>query len=351
MRDRRAAGALVLAAVLAVVVTGCTGRVAPEGAPPLQSPSTATGAPTSSASSPTVPNPFTIVARYSASSLGFSMSRFQSWGQKDALGLAVGPDGNVYVTEASERVTVVSPGGRVLRTWGKEGTGPGQFDFATNGGSIIGAAIAVGRDGKVYVADTGNHRIEVFSPAGRFIRQFGSFGDRPGQFLDPESLAVDAEGAVYVGDSQNFFVSKFSPTGSFQWRIGGPSSKDPYLSGHLHLGNVDSHDRVVVANEDARRIGYLDSRGRRVDVFELDRAQSPSFTPCLVVVDTVGYMVVVSCPEGPTIDTLVYDRTHGFVGAWFDSHLGSISFGPRGEFFALADDGSMLKLKVALPGA
>lgn len=93
---------LPAAAVLAGVVllgAGCSARAAaPAGG--HTSPVTA---------SPALPSPFTVTARYTAKSLGLD----------HPTDLTVGPDGNVYVTDRSQRVTIISPGGKVLRRWGK----------------------------------------------------------------------------------------------------------------------------------------------------------------------------------------------------------------------------------------
>src|SRR5262249_30711488 len=113
-----------------------------------------------------LPNPFTVTARWTARSLGL----------KPLGGLAVGRDRNLYVTDASQRVTVVSPAGKVLRRWGRRGGGQGEFRFRSpvpNDPKQVDARIAVGADGKVYVSDNGNARVQVFTASGRFVREFG----------------------------------------------------------------------------------------------------------------------------------------------------------------------------------
>src|SRR5260370_31240295 len=176
--------AVAAAAGLAILAAGCSGTAA-----------TATGTNTSrvGAAWRALPSPFTVTASYTAASLGLN--------HPDAL--AIGPDGNSYVPDLSQRVTVVSPAGTVLRRWGKPGTGPGQFRFIPADPSTpadVQGQIAVGPDGLVYVSDSGNARVQVFTPQGRFVRQFGGFGSGKGQPLRPFAAAGASSGNVLRGD-------------------------------------------------------------------------------------------------------------------------------------------------------
>lgn len=307
-----------------------------------------------------IPNPFTIIARYSAVSLGL----------RQPLDLAVAPDGDVYVTDASDRVTVVTPAGKALRRWGKRGSGRGEFSFAdpSDPSGNLFAPIAVGPEGKVYVADRGNHRVEVFSSTGKFIRQFGSYGAGRGQFIVILGLTVDSAGNVYVSDDQQQTVSKFSPAGRFDWSIGGPATTDPDLQGGFALANVDAHGRVV-AGVNGRSIIYIDASGHKADAFPVSGYFRDDWAPCDVTVDSHGDVAVESCPDAghpvPGVPsyraTLLFDPTHHLIGAWYGSPFSNFvgpQFGPRGEVFAMSaelhtghPDGSILKLKVAMPGA
>jgi DNA-binding beta-propeller fold protein YncE len=230
----------------------------------------------------------------------------------------------------------------------------------------IAASITVGPDGQVYVSDSGNARVEVFTPAGAFLRQVGSFGHGNGQFLAPYDLVVDAHNNLYVTDDQLNTVSKFSPTGTFLWQIGGDAAVDPELTGFFSLASVDSHSRIVTTSDTQEAIVYIDASGHKVDSFhttgDFPVAQ---VGPCNVTVDSVGYTFVTSCEGlyttgecGSLTGTpcyqfeLVFDRAHRLVGAWYNSpFVLSPRFGPHGEIFTLGDDGSILKLNVALPGA
>ena len=312
------------AAGLAVLVAGCSGNAA----------------------SRPLPSPFTITGRHSAKSLGLN--------HPDAL--AVGPDGNLYVTDLSQRVTVISPTGAVLRRWGKPGTRPGEFRFIafeTSTPADVAGKIAVGPDGKVYVSDSGNARVQVFTPQGRFIRQFGSFGSGKGQFLHPFDLAVDEAGNVYVADDQAETVSKFTPSGKVLWQIGGASGA-PDLVGTHHLTAIDAHGRLVIVNDTQNRVLYVDASGHKVDAFSPSTSGSPTGHVCEATVDAAGDTYVSGCGPQPTGPTRVYDRAHRLIAEWPGttySLLRSPVFGPHGEVFALATDGSILRLHLLPPGA
>lgn len=326
------------AAALAVLTVGCAGN-------------SGTATDTQPSAAETLPNPFTVMARFSAKALGLN--------HPDAL--AVGPDGNLYVTDLSQRVTVISPAGKVLRRWGKPGSLPGEFRFITDDPTTptdIHGKIAVGPDGKVYVSDSGNGRVQVFTPRGRFIRQFGSFGSGKGKLLSPFDLAVDDASNVYVVDDRSSTVTKFSPTGKVIWRIGGAASTNPDLTRNFHLASIDAHGRLVMMI-DGERIIYVDSSGHEVDAFSPSLPSSVAEGHfCEVTVDAVGDTYVSpGCgpvsPHPPTGPTLVYDRAHRLIGEWPGSTyylLRSPVFGPHGEVFALATGGSVLKLHVTLPG-
>jgi hypothetical protein len=329
--------AAAAAAGLALLAAGCSGNAA---AP------TGTDTSPAGATSRALPSPFSITVRYTAASLGLD--------HPDAL--AVGPDGNLYVTDSSQRVTVISPAGTVLRRWGKPGSGPGQFRFISADPSTpadVQGQIAVGPDGSVYVSDSGNGRVQVFTADGRFVRQFGSFGSGRGQLLRPFDLAIDGTGNVYVEDDQAQTMSKFSPAGRFTWTIGGASG-DPDLVGSQKFSAFDAHGRLVIVNDALNRVLYIDADGHKVDAFSPSTAGSPTGHVCSATVDAVGDTYVSGCGPQPTGPTLAYDRAHRLIAKWPGttySLLASPKFGPRGEVFALAADGTVLRQHTSLPGA
>jgi len=68
-------------------------------------------------------------------------------------------------------------------------------------------------DGEFFlkVADSDNNRVQKFTPEGKFVTEWGEFGDGPGQLNVPLGIAVDASGNVYVSDSHNHRIQKFAP--------------------------------------------------------------------------------------------------------------------------------------------
>lgn len=112
----------------------------------------------------------------------------------------------------------------LVQVYGSEGSGPGQLNRPRN--------VAVGPDRRVYVADSGNHRIQVYDQLGGFLFSFGAQGSAPGQFNEPWGIAVD-ETAVYVADTWNFRIQKFTLDGQFIAAFGSGGNADGPNNGAL----------------------------------------------------------------------------------------------------------------------
>jgi uncharacterized protein (TIGR03663 family) len=176
--------------------------------------------------------------------------------------IAVAPDGLLYVADSgNNRIEVLDANGNFVRAWGSAGNGPGQFQEPWG--------IAVSSAGRVYVADTWNHRIQVFDEQGNFIQAWGHFVDtqgkpdgEPGVFWGPRDLAFDAKGNLYVADTGNKRIQEFTPDGEFIAQFGGEGVVPGRFEEPTSLA-FDRNGNIYVA----------DAWNQRIQVF------SPDFTP------------------------------------------------------------------------
>lgn len=141
-------------------------------------------------------------------------------------GVAVGPDGSVYVTDTwNHRVQKFAEDGKPIEIWGQYGQPLPEIPESKS--SFWGPrGIAVDSQGQVFIADTGNKRIVVFDEDGNYLTEFGTGGFDPGQFDEPVGVAVASDGTVYVTDTWNQRVQSFIPSEdglvyfpSAQWEV------------------------------------------------------------------------------------------------------------------------------------
>lgn len=133
---------------------------------------------------------------------------------------------------------------------GRRGAGPGEFNLPRD--------LAIGKDGRLYVVDGGNFRVQVFSREGQFLKSFGALGKQFGQFARPKEIATDAAGNVYVVDSAFGNFQIFSPEGELLLFVGDRSERDGPGKYMLPSG--------IYVDEDGR-VYMVDQWFRKVDVF------------------------------------------------------------------------------------
>ncbi|MFQ5735528.1 MAG: 6-bladed beta-propeller [Thermodesulfobacteriota bacterium] len=132
---------------------------------------------------------------------------------------------------------------------GKRGKEEGEFNFPSH--------ITVDKDGKLYVVDTMNGRVQIFDAEGKFLRTFGEFGDAPGMFARPKGVGVDSEGHIYVVDSAFNNVQIFDQEGHTLMAFASYGNDRGQMILPAGLA-VDKDDNIYV----------VDSWNRRVEVFE-----------------------------------------------------------------------------------
>jgi DNA-binding beta-propeller fold protein YncE len=97
------------------------------------------------------------------------------------------------------------------------------------GGRFFGPRDVAVTDDAIYVTDTGNERVQVFTRDGNFVAAWGGYGSEPEQLIEPVGIAVGPDGLVYVADSGNARIAVFTPDGepAAQWPVAGWPTPDP----------------------------------------------------------------------------------------------------------------------------
>ncbi len=280
------------------------------------------------------PVPFREVRRFGGAVGGAAVLQ-------DPRGIAVTPNGAIDVADAgSHRVSVWSPKGQFIRTFGRTGRHPGEFnsslspmdvgigtrdrvyvadwwggrieEFTAEGKRFLRSwghpgntgryeffgprSLAIAPDGRIYVADTGNEQVAVFSPLGRFLFRFGMQGRKPGQFDEPSSVAVGHNNDVYVTDMWNRRIQRFTLSGRFlnQWHIAGwatDSYQEPYLA-------VLQDNTVAVTDPQNDRILLFGATGKSIGQIQDPNLITPTGLAAadrdrLVVSDPGGHQVAI----------------------------------------------------------
>ncbi len=160
--------------------------------------------------------------------------------------------GNFYVADYGDydRIQVFSPDGKWLRQWGGHGYAPGEF--------LKPRALAIDDHDRIYVADSCNHRIQVFDTLGKLLAIWGTRGSAPGQLYYPYDLSLGSDGFLYVCEYGNHRVQKFALDG-----------KSLGVWGDSGRGNGQLYNPFALAVDHTGAVSVIDSNNHRVQRFRL----------------------------------------------------------------------------------
>ncbi len=272
--------------------------------------------------------------------------------------LAVAPDGNIWVVDGdNDRFQIFAPDGSLLEVWGVSGSGEGEIDFDTFGwGGYDEGAIAFAPDGTFYVADVGNHRIQKFGPDRGFLTAWGSEGEEAGQFDTPIDVVVDGQGRVYVLDSFRNIAPTDPETGAVQvfdadgrylaeWGVYG--DKPGQMHEPFGIG-LDPDGTLLIAEFANNRVQRFTPEGDLLDGWGGYGSADGEFVWAMdAAVDTAGRVFVTDYANDRV---QVFDRDGRFLAAWgeygtddgqFDSALG-VAVGGDGIVY-VTDEGRRLQ--------
>ncbi|MGK2938763.1 MAG: SBBP repeat-containing protein [Solirubrobacteraceae bacterium] len=266
-------------------------------------------------------------------------------GELTAVGaLAAAPDGSIVAADGSNRIERFAADGSRITGWGGTGTAVGRFRFGGGRANDAGAGggLAVGGD-TVYVADSGNNRVQRFAldgsrgaeivkpgvlshPKGLAVRKTrlfvaddqnhrilvmdtggrqittigGGSGERPGQLNYPYGVALDPAGRVFVADNMNQRILRFStgPSYPYKGRWGSYGTQPGQLAYPRGIA-IDGAGNVYVTNTGNDRIDVYDRGGKLLRAFgRSGRAEGQFNAPFGVAADAAGFRAVTDSNNG-----------------------------------------------------
>jgi len=277
--------------------------------------------------------------------------------------MAVDAAGNIYVADAgAQRVVKFDRAGRYVTAWGAPGTGPGQFSNLYAG--VDPAGIVVGHNGDIYVSDW--TRIQEFTPAGAFVRQFGAGNQgkavTASSFYGPRQIAVAPNGNLYIADTGNKRIQVYSPTGTHLFNIGTGAQVAAQMTAPGSFDEpsgvaVDNKGIVYVADYWNKRVQRFTLNGTYLSAYPVAGWVAQDYQEPYLAVDNKGHLFATDAPAinqhvnhvleldattGATIRALGSGAV-GTAGAL--TQPSGVAVGPDGALY-IADPGAVKLLKI-----
>ena len=207
-------------------------------------------------------------------------------------GVTVNERDEIAVTDAhNHRVQVFSSDGTYLRSFGRIGDKQGELNWP--------AGIAFDKNSRSIVVDSDNHRVQLFNEQGQYLSQFGDEGNLDHQLRDPYGVSVDTNGNIIVADKGNKLIKIFSPSGQFLYKLG--EGESGHFSSPFHCIQYDKFLIVSDAGENCIKVFDINgnflykfgNQGNRDGEFNEPRFLSVNKAGHLMVCDTMNRRVQV----------------------------------------------------------
>lgn len=246
-------------------------------------------------------------------------------------GIAVDPDGNLYVIDVSrDQIRVSDPQGQPVTSWGTPGGKPGQLRLSISGWGDL----AIAQDGSVLVLDPTYKQVHQFAPDGTFVRAWGRSGGTSGQLVYPSGIAVDAEGRIHVADVT---MHVFDAEGELLTTWNSEQRDGPNLAGPTDV--AIGPDGIAWATYGGlhRVIGFNEDGTVATSFGGIGNAPGQLHTPWGIAVDAAGNLYVAE-QGNDRVQVFAPDGTSLAILGTSGSEPGQFS-GPT--FLALGPDGEL----------
>ena len=161
-------------------------------------------------------------------------------------GMAIDVENRLLYVADVEQDQVLVYDADTLKLKRRIGTGGRNHELTTPGDFARPTAVAVDREGNLYVADTLNNRVEIFDGDGKFISEFGKPGDAPGYFSRPKGIAVDGDDHIWVADGMQDRVQVFNRDAQLLISFGGHGLLPGQFQGLVGVA-IDKTNRVFTS--------------------------------------------------------------------------------------------------------
>ena len=257
-------------------------------------------------------------------------------------GIAVDQSGNLYVADdANSRIQKFDRSGNFVTQWGNMGTrkwgreGETKADRA-EGEFYLPRGVAADPDGYIYVADSGNNRIQKFNSSGVYITQWGGPGTGKGKFKNCIDVAADSKGNIYAADSVNNMIQKFNSDGILITQWGGKGVEDGQFDTPVSVA-TDKYSNVYVADSRNNRVQIFESDGTFITKFKTEGAGAMPVTPAGIAVDPDGNIYIA---DSRYKKIFKYDMDKKYLAGWGSFGSEETAFGDLAAI-AAGSDGSV----------